>query len=127
MKPRTVLIVDPDHDIRDILRAYLESQGYQVLDTASGEEGLGLAGRHDPDVIVADLPMDVPGHSPFVRALREEVGSTAPILVFTARATRAEVAAARKISARVLTKPAFPSTVAGHIRRLLGDDAAAES
>jgi DNA-binding response OmpR family regulator len=114
-----ILLVDPDHDTRVILRSYLEFHRYRVLDCADGETGLALAKQYDPDLVIGDLPMDVPGYSPFSRALRYYAGSDAPVLVFTARALPDEAERARAVADALITKPARPAKVLSEVKRLL--------
>jgi DNA-binding response OmpR family regulator len=114
-----ILLVDPDPDTRVILRSYLEFQRYRVLDCADGETGLALAKEHDPDLVIGDLPDDVPGPSHFSRALRSYAGSDAPILVFTARALTDQAEQASYGGGALLYKPATPTEVVAEVRRLL--------
>ncbi len=119
--PRVILLVDADSDSRTILKAYLEHHGYGVLDTPDGGEALDLARSHAPDLIIGPFPLDVPGHSPFTRAVRRESGYDGPILTVSARARPEDVEAAESISDGVLLKPVQPSTVLEAVQRLLGD------
>jgi DNA-binding response OmpR family regulator len=114
-----ILLVDRDYDTRQILRTYLEHHGHRVLETPDGEEALDLAREHDPAVIIGDFPLDVPGHSPFVEALRNEAGSRAPVLSFSARVSPDDLSAAWAVSTQVLTKPASPIEVLREVDRLL--------
>lgn len=121
MQHPLVLVVDRDPDTRNILKGALGHAGYRVLDTGDGEEGLELANRHRPDAIVGDFPMDVPGHSPFVGALRESVETRdIPVIVFTARVLEDELEAARAVGDAVIIKPAEPFVVVAEVERLLG-------
>lgn len=119
---RLVLLVDEDSDGRMILRAYLEHHGYEVLDTAEGEEALGLLRDHRPDLVIGSFPLNVPGHSPFTSAARSEHGYEGPILSVSARALPKEVEAAEATSSSVLLKPVAPATVLEEVRRLLGEE-----
>jgi CheY-like chemotaxis protein len=114
-----ILLVDPDHDTRIILRTYLEHLDYRVLDCADGESGLALARQHSPDLVIGDLPRDVPGHSPFSEALRSYAGSNAPILVYTASVLPGEAELARGVGDAVVFKPAPPTDVLVEVERLL--------
>jgi DNA-binding response OmpR family regulator len=69
-----ILIIDDDKSLRKMLRFRLKDS-YEVLDTASPEEGLMLALQHKPDAILVDLMM--PGHTGF------EVCQTIAALSFT--------------------------------------------
>jgi len=54
---RTVLVVDDDDDIRNLLRATIERGVHRVVDAADGAEALGLIGRAPPDLILLDVNM----------------------------------------------------------------------
>jgi DNA-binding response OmpR family regulator len=78
-----------------------------------------MAKEHNPDLVIGDLPLDVPGHSPFSHALRSYAGSHAPILVFTARVLPEEAELARAVGDHVIFKPASPTEVFSAVERLL--------
>jgi DNA-binding response OmpR family regulator len=117
-----ILVVDADNDGRAILKAYLQHHGYEVLETPDGEEALALARSHSPDLIIGEFPLNVPGHSPFTRAVRAESHYEGRILSVSARARPQEVAAAEAVSDAVMLKPVHPSEVLGEVRRLLGEE-----
>ena len=56
-KPPRILIVDDNETNRDILRSRLGPQGYELLETADGEEALAAARQHHPDLILLDVMM----------------------------------------------------------------------
>jgi two-component system, cell cycle response regulator DivK len=113
-----ILVVDPDLDTRIILRMYFEHRHYRVLDCADGAAGLALARQHKPDLVIGDLPMDVPGHSHFADALRSDAGSNAPLLVYTASVLPEDTELARGADT-VVFKPASPTEVLIEVERLL--------
>ena len=51
----TVLVVDDETPLRDLIRAYLERDGYTVVEASTGKEALSAAALHNPDIIVLDL------------------------------------------------------------------------
>jgi CheY-like chemotaxis protein len=55
--PHQVLVIDDDHLIRQMVRDFLEGTDYVVLEAVDGMEGLALAERHQPEVILLDLVM----------------------------------------------------------------------
>lgn len=118
-----ILLVDSDPDTREILRASLENRGHDVLDAADGALGLRLARERVPALIIGDFPMDVPGESPFVGAVRRErhLDGTR-ILTVTARAMSEDLAEARRVSDGVLVKPVEPADVLAEVTRLLSED-----
>jgi CheY-like chemotaxis protein len=60
---RTILVVDDDEDIRSLARAYLEDQGYRVLQAPNGAEGLRVLGSAQVDLLFTDIlmPGDIDG------------------------------------------------------------------
>lgn len=79
----TVLVVEDDRDIREVLRRYLERAGHAVLSTGSGLEGLRLLGNGGVDLVLLDLGLpDLDG----LEILREaRVERATPVVVLTAR------------------------------------------
>jgi DNA-binding response OmpR family regulator len=87
-EPTTILLIEDDESIAEPLIFGLESEGYQVLHAADGEEGLRLARTRSPAVILLDVML--PGVDGFTvcRTLRRE--SAVPILMLTARGQEME-------------------------------------
>jgi DNA-binding response OmpR family regulator len=79
----TVLVIEDDRDIRELVRRYLERAGHAVLSTGSGVEGLSLLLDGAPDLIVLDLGLpDLDG----LEVLREaRADRVVPVIVLTAR------------------------------------------
>lgn len=81
-KPR-ILIIDDEVQIRRLLRITLEANGYQVIETEDGKNGLLMAAMEHPDVIMLDLGLpDMDGLQVLGR-LRE--WSTAPVIILSVR------------------------------------------
>jgi len=53
-----VLLIDDDSDFRAAVKSVLESHGYNVLEAASGHEGLQVLKEHKPDAILVDIMME---------------------------------------------------------------------
>ena len=70
-----VLIVDDDHEIVESLRYALESKGYSVLVARDGNQGLAMAEREDPDLVILDMMM--PKRSGFL--VLEKLRRTRPV------------------------------------------------
>jgi DNA-binding response OmpR family regulator len=73
--PQRVLIVDDDYEIVESVRYALESKGYQVLVARDGNQGLAMAEREDPDLVILDMMM--PKRSGFL--VLERLRRTRPI------------------------------------------------
>ena len=81
---KTVLIVEDEKAIVEILKFNLQREGYTVLEALDGETGLGLAKAQDPDLILLDVMLPKMNGFDVCRALRE-AGFAMPILMLTAR------------------------------------------
>ena len=80
----TILLVDDDAEIRELLELLLAGEGYGVLQARSGEEALGLLGKGTSvDLIILDVMM--PGLSGYKTCARIRETSNVPILFLTAR------------------------------------------
>ena len=92
-EPIRILVVDDEHDIREILRILLESRGYAVTCAANGREALSHITDHpDFDLVILDIMM--PGLSG-IEACREiRKHSPAPVLFLTAKTLETDKAAA---------------------------------
>lgn len=80
---RTILIAEDEADIRNILRLYLEGEGYQVVEAADGEQALAAVREHSPDLAILDVMMPRLDGLAVTRALRQQ--SDIPILILSAK------------------------------------------
>ncbi len=78
---RTILIVDDDQGLRELIRINLEHEGYAVLQARNGLEGLTAAREHRPDLVVLDIAMPEMNGLEVCTRIREF--SQVPILMLT--------------------------------------------
>ena len=81
---KTVLVVEDEKNIVDILRFNLERKGYRVIEAYDGEEGLRMARTEKPDLILLDIMLPKMIGFDVCGALRAD-GDNVPILLLTAR------------------------------------------
>src|ERR1041385_6196877 len=82
----TILVVDDEKDIRELVQYNLERAGYRIVQCNSGEEALKRARASAPDAVVLDLLMPGVDGLSVLRSLREEdATSDVPVLLLTAR------------------------------------------
>jgi DNA-binding response OmpR family regulator len=74
-KKQRVLLVDDDHEIVESIRYALEAAGYEVLIARDGNQGLAMAEREDPDLVILDMMM--PKRSGFL--VLEKLRRTRPV------------------------------------------------
>ena len=86
MSKNSILIVDDDQSVVELVQAYLLKDGYQVLTSYDGLRALELARYKRPDLIVLDLMLPGMNGLDVCRVLRAE-GNMMPIIMLTARTT----------------------------------------
>src|SRR5262245_57015617 len=79
----TALIIDDEVQIRRLLRLTLEANGYNVLEAASGKDGLVEAATHLPDNVLLDLGLPDMEGAAVLKQLRE--WSKVPVIILTVR------------------------------------------
>jgi DNA-binding response OmpR family regulator len=126
----TVLVVEDERKLRDLVRSYLERAGFTVLSTESGAEALTMALTSTPDLVILDLGLpDVPGET-VARELRAgPVTATTPILMLTARSAEEDRIRGLELGADdYVTKPFSPRELVLRVQAILrrGAPAAAQ-
>jgi len=113
-----IVVIDDERSVRDVVRAYLEKDGFTVFVAADGRDGLELAERHQPDLIVLDLMLpDVSGEE-ICRDIRAR--SDVPILMLTAKASEDERVDGLLLGADdYLVKPFSPRELVARVRAVL--------
>ena len=114
----TVLVVEDETDIREVLRRYLERAGYAVLTTGAGAEALRLVETAEVDLLVLDLGLpDVEG-TEVLAAVR--AAGRLPVLVLTARSTVDDrIRGLRAGADDYVTKPFSPAEVVLRVAAIL--------
>jgi DNA-binding response OmpR family regulator len=114
----TVLLVEDERKLRELVRSYLERAGLAVLSTSSGAEAITLAASAAPDLIVLDLGLpDVPGET-VARELR--ANGSVPILMLTAKAGEEDRIAGLELGADdYVTKPFSPRELVLRVQAIL--------
>ena len=85
----SILLIEDNRDYAATLSANLEREGYDVTVAATGVDGLALAKRDEPDLIILDLMLPAMNGFTVLQRLRDE-GREAPVLIMTALSTEEE-------------------------------------
>ncbi|HXE56868.1 MAG TPA: response regulator [Gemmatimonadales bacterium] len=118
---RTVLIVEDDPVTSDLLAVFLRTRRYRVLTAVDAMQGLTLAHREQPDVVLLDIGMPAGGGlSCWDRMARSDRTRHIPVIIMTAnpRPELAEQARARG-AAGFFAKPVDLDALAEHLARVL--------
>lgn len=118
MAARTVLVVDDEANIRELVSQYLRREGFDVTEAASGEDALASMARTMPDLVILDVRL--PGIDGFetLRSIRRT--SDVYVLMLTARSEEADTLIGLEVGADdYVTKPFSPREVVARVRTLL--------
>ena len=117
----TVLVVEDERKLRELVRSYLERAGFTVLSTGSGAEAITMATTASPDLVVLDLGLpDVPGET-VARELRATSATgTTPILILTAKSAEEDRIRGLELGADdYVTKPFSPRELVLRVQAIL--------
>ena len=115
---KKILVVDDERKIVEILQAYLERDGYQVITAYDGRSALELARSNSPDLIILDLMLPEVSGWDVCRELRGE--SDVPIIMLTARDDTTEKIIGLELGADdYVTKPFDPKEIISRARAVL--------
>jgi DNA-binding response OmpR family regulator len=123
--PRTILVVDDDPVILQLLQVNFEMEGFAVITAADGEEGVERARSDHPDVVVCDVMMPRMSGTELVAKLRADPATEAlPILLLTAKAQQTDIGAGLDVGADdYVTKPFDPFDLVDRVNRLIAPGA----
>jgi DNA-binding response OmpR family regulator len=117
MKP-TILVVDDDRKTVDLIRLYLEKDGYRVLVAYDGRRAIDIAHNHRPGLIILDLMLPQVNGLDVCGELRAE--SNVPIIMLTAKSTEDDKLVGLDLGADdYVTKPFSPRELVARVRAVL--------
>ena len=124
--PKKILIVEDEANIRELLRLYLEREGYTVLEAENGGEGIKKWKSDKPDMLLLDVMMPVMDGWEVCREIRAE--SDVPIIMLTAKGETADRVSGLEMGAddyivKPLEMPEVIARVRAVFRRIAPDDA----
>jgi DNA-binding response OmpR family regulator len=114
----TILVVEDERDIRELLRRYLERADHAVLTAGTGSEGMRLLGEAAPDLVLLDLGLpDIDGFE----VLRAATVVHVPVIALTARSSVEDrIAGLERGADDYVTKPFSPREVVLRVEAVLG-------
>jgi len=121
MANETILIVEDEADIRELIRYNMEREGYKVAECASSEEATDYLSRTLPDLVLLDLMLPGTDGFAFCRAMRtEERTAKIPVIMVTARDEDADIVAGLEVGADdYMTKPFSARILSARVRAVL--------
>lgn len=119
--PSTILSVDDERDVTDLVSFHLNRAGFNVLTAASGREALDTIDHNHPDLIILDLMLpDIDGFGICEILRRHDETAKIPIIILTAWATNdAEHLGLELGAIDYVTKPFSPKKLVERVKHLL--------
>lgn len=115
---KTILVVDDEPNIVELLRLYFEQEGWAVVAATDGEAGVALHARHDPDLVVLDLMLPRLDGFEVCRRIRRTADT--PILMLTARSDDVDAIVGLELGADdYVAKPFNPRALVARIKAIL--------
>lgn len=115
---KTILVVDDEKRLCDLVQSYLTQEGFRVLTAGNGQEALFVARHEKPDLILLDLMMPEMGGYEFIRAYSKEQDT--PIIILTAKLEENDKVLGLELGADdYVTKPFSMRELAARVRAVL--------
>lgn len=123
-KPNTILVVDDEDDVINLVSFNLRAAGFQVRVARDGVEAIELARRERPDLIILDLMLPEMDGISVCEVLRKQPASAnTPVIMLTAWATdRARLVGLQAGANDYITKPFSPRELVRRVQSLLAED-----
>jgi DNA-binding response OmpR family regulator len=127
MRQKTILIVDDEPTVREVVRRYLERDGYQVVDIPTSQRALEYLTGNRPDLIVLDVMLPGMDGLSMMRILRDPAGyarlsvdAQTPIILLTARSEERQRIDGLQLGADdYVTKPFSPQELVARVTAVL--------
>lgn len=121
MSKQTILVVDDERDLLDLIEYNLKKEGFKVLKAENGEEGISKAKEHRPDLILLDIMMPKMDGLEAVEIMRKDDDlKKTPIILLTARSDeKTEIDGLNKGGDDYITKPISTTKLVSRIKAAL--------
>lgn len=121
MAKQTILVVDDETDLLDLIEYNLRKEGFDVLKAENGEEGITVAKEHEPDLVLMDIMMPKMDGMQAVEEMRKDNQlKKIPIIFLTARSDeKTEVEGLNKGGDDYITKPISTTKLISRIKAVL--------
>jgi two-component system alkaline phosphatase synthesis response regulator PhoP len=118
--PKKILVVEDEQDILDLVRLYLEKEGYRVCTAVTGQDALKQVKAERPDLVVLDLMLPgLDGIEVCKRLRADPATALLPIIMLTAKAEEADTIVGLELGADdYVTKPFSPKALMARVKAL---------
>jgi DNA-binding response OmpR family regulator len=115
---QTIVVIEDDPSIADLVELYLRQAGFRALQARSGERGLELISQHEPVLVILDIGL--PGIDGLEVCRRIRATRSVPVLFLTARDSELDRIVGLELGADdYVTKPFSPREIVARVRAIL--------
>ncbi|MBN1517423.1 response regulator [Candidatus Sumerlaeota bacterium] len=121
MKRETVVVIEDETDIREVIEHNLNREGYKVLSSSDGEKGLRLVQKKSPDIVLLDLMLPGLDGLDVCRKIKSEPATCAiPVIMVTAKGEESDIVLGLGLGADdYVTKPFSPKELIARVKAVL--------
>lgn len=121
MSKGKILIVEDDRDIAEMVEYNLREEGYETISAFNGEDGVKLAKKESPDLIILDIMLPIIDGFEVCRMVkREQVTADIPVIILSAKSRETDKIVGLELGADdYVTKPFSPRELIARIRAIL--------
>lgn len=121
MGKKTILVVEDEEDLRDIILYNLGREGYETSGVETGEQGLEQAKTDKPDLIILDLMLPGMGGLDVCKHIKQDSGTQSiPVIIISAKGEEADIVSGLELGADdYITKPFSPRILLARVRAVL--------
>ncbi|MFC1751990.1 response regulator transcription factor [Thermoproteota archaeon] len=118
---KTILVVEDEKDIIELITYNLGKEGFTVISAATGEEGLQLVKRHKPDLVILDLMLPGLSGLDVCRDIKQTPATQhIPIIMVTARSEEIDIVTGLELGAEdYVPKPFSPKVLVARVKAVL--------
>ena len=121
MSKSKILIVEDDRDIAGMVEYNLREEGYETLSAFNGEDGVKLAKKESPDLVILDIMLPIINGFEVCRILKkEQITADIPVIILSAKSQETDKVVGLELGADdYITKPFSPRELIARIRAIL--------
>jgi two-component system phosphate regulon response regulator PhoB len=121
MHKESILIIEDDRDIVELIEYNLQEQGYQTISALNGEDGVEIAKKQQPDLVILDIMLPVIDGFEVCKILKTESRTSGiPVIILSAKSQETDKVVGLELGADdYITKPFSPRELIARIRAIL--------
>ncbi len=121
MAKKEVLVIEDEKDLIELIRYNLEKEGFQVISATDGEEGLKLAQKKRPSLVILDLMLPMIDGLEVCRRIKKDPQTACiPVVILTVKDAEADIVSGLEVGADdYITKPFSPRVLIARVRAIL--------